>query len=456
MTRDRAQDAGVAPPLQNQAFTQIQPESIYTNMRTRGPSETIDPVLQGQVSSETITDPLIRALYFGTEGTPGFFNQLQEAGANLIGTDVPLQQTAGLDRLETLARQRAEAGLGSFQPFFDRQQGLIDEAIAQSRRAEQLQDPYFSRAEEQYGLGLGDALSGIQQARGIATGAVDEFGNRIGESEDLLRGTLGAYDPMMTQQFYNPYEDRVVQQTIDDIMEAGEKQDIAARAQAISAGGESAFGSRARLGAEERRESLGRGLAEALGNIRSRGFSEAQQTGMGEFARQRAAERAAASGLGGFAGSRLGADQGLASNLQGFGQSEAAARAGLAGGLLGIGAQRGAGASGLGAQLAGYGGQLAGVGTNLDALGRGQRSELMGLGATSRGIQETGFGRQFAQQMGQQMRPLQTIQTIGSLLPGYKQAGSQIDSTYGMAPDPSAQGLGAAFSAYASLAPRQS
>ena len=416
-------------------------------------AETIDPVLQGQATSEVLTDPLIRALYFGTEGTPGFFNQLQQAGANLIGTDVPLQQTAGLDRLETLARERAEAGLGSFQPFFDRQQGLIDEAIAQSRRAEQLQDPYFTRAEEQYGLGLGDALSGIQQARGVATGAVDEFGNRIGESEDLLRGTLGAYDPMMTEQFYNPYEDRVVQQTIDDIMEAGEKQDIAARAQAISAGGESAFGSRARLGAEERRESLGRGLAEALGNIRSRGFSEAQQTGLGEFARQRQAERAAAQGLGGFAGSRLGAGQSLASSLQGLGQSEAAARAGLAGGLLGIGAQRGAGASGLCAQLAGYGGQLAGVGTTLDALGRGQRSELMGLGATSRGIQETGFGRQFAQQMGQQMRPLQTLQSIGSMLPGYQATRTQIDSTYGMAPDPSAQGLGAAFSAYASLQP---
>ena len=228
------------------------------------------------------------------------------------------------------------------------------------------------------------------------TGAVDEFGNRLGESEDLLRGSLGAYDPMMTEQFYNPYEDRVVQQTIDDIMEAGDKQDIAARAQAISAGGESAFGSRARLGAEERRESLGRGLAEALGNIRSRGFSEAQQTGMGEFARQRQAERAAASGLGGFAGSRLGAGQSLAGNLQQYGQSAAGARSGLAGGLLGIGQQRGAGASGLGAQLAQYGGQMAGIGSNLEGLNRGQRSELMGLGSTARGIQETGFGRQQA------------------------------------------------------------
>jgi hypothetical protein len=416
-------------------------------------SNTVDPVLQSQRTAETITDPLVRALYFGSDGTPGFYNQLQQAGANLIGSDVPLQQTAGLDPLETQARQRAQAGLGAFQPFFTQQQDLVNQAIEQSRRAEQLQDPYFSRAEEQYGLGLDSALSGIGQARGIATGAVDQYGNRLGESENLLRGTLGAYDPSMTEQFYNPYEDRVVQQTIDDVMKAGDQQDIAARAQAISAGGESAFGSRARLGAEERREALGRGLGDALSNIRARGFSQAQQTGMGEFARQRQAERAAAQGLGGFAGSRLGAEQGLASGLQQFGQSEAAARAGLAGGLLGIGGQKGAGASQLGSQLAGYGGQLAGIGQNLEALNRGQRSELMGLGAAGRNIADLQNQRQFTQQLQQQMRPLQTMQGIGSLLPGYKQAGSQIDSTYGMAPDPSAQGLGAAFSAYGALVP---
>jgi hypothetical protein len=486
---------------------------------------TVDPVLQSQRTAETITDPLVRALYFGTDGTPGFYNQLQQAGANLIGSDVPLQQTAGLDPLETQARQRAQAGLGAFQPYFNQQQDLVNQAIEQSRIAQQLQDPYFSRAEEQYGLGLSDTLSGIDQSRDLMTGAVDRFGNRLsdvearsetaagrfgqdlagieagaarsvdqygnrlGESESLLRGTLGAYDPSMTEQFYNPYEDRVVQQTIDDVMKAGEQQDIAARAQAISAGGESAFGSRARLGAEERREALGRGLGDALSNIRARGFSQAQQTGMGEFARQRDAERAAAQGLGGFAGSRLGAEQGLsnrfttgaqsrlaadqgvidllgrtgqqqltaqqglAGNLQQYGQSAAAARSGLAGGLLGIGGQRGAGASQLGSQLAGYGGQLAGIGQNLEALNRGQRAELAGFGANARNIAEMQNQRQFTQQLQQQMRPLQTMQGIGALLPGYKQAGSQIDSTYGMAPDPSAQGLGAAFSAYGALVP---
>jgi hypothetical protein len=538
------------------------------NLNTRGlggsPNlNTIDPVLQSQGISETITDPLVRSLYFGSEGTPGFYNQLQQAGANLIGSDVPLQQTAGLDPLENQARQRAQAGLGAFQPYFTQQQDLINQAIGQSRRAQELQDPYFARAESQYGLGLNDVLSGINQSRNLMTGAVDRFGNRLsdvesraetaagrfgqdlagiesgaardvnqfgqalggvgrqaigsvdqygnrlGESENLLRGTLGGYDPSMTQQFYNPYEDRVVQQTIDDVMKAGDQQDIAARAQAISSGGESAFGSRARLGAEERREALGRGLGDALSNIRSRGFSEAQQTGMGEFARQRDAERAAASGLGGFAGSRLGAEQqlggtlrglstdqlaaqqglsnrftsgaqsrlaadqgvidllgrtgqqqfaaqqGLAGNLQQYGQSAAGARSGLASGLLGIGAQMGAGASQLGSQLAGYGGQMAGIGQNLEALNRGQRSELAGYGADARNISDMQNQRQYLQQLQQQMRPLQTMQQIGSMLPGYQQAGSTIQSAYGMAPDPNAQGLGAAFSAYGALVPNK-
>jgi hypothetical protein len=554
-------------PTQQQQFLALPQEqqAAYASGGLGGSPNlnTIDPVLQSQGISETITDPLVRSLYFGSEGTPGFYNQLQQAGANLIGSDVPLQQTAGLDPLENQARQRAQAGLGAFQPYFTQQQDLINQAIGQSRRAQELQDPYFARAESQYGLGLNDVLSGINQSRNLMTGAVDRFGNRLsdvesraetaagrfgqdlagiesgaardvnqfgqalggvgrqaigsvdqygnrlGESENLLRGTLGGYDPSMTQQFYNPYEDRVVQQTIDDVMKAGDQQDIAARAQAISSGGESAFGSRARLGAEERREALGRGLGDALSNIRSRGFSEAQQTGMGEFARQRDAERAAASGLGGFAGSRLGAEQqlggtlrglstdqlaaqqglsnrftsgaqsrlaadqgvidllgrtgqqqfaaqqGLAGNLQQYGQSAAGARSGLASGLLGIGAQMGAGASQLGSQLAGYGGQMAGIGQNLEALNRGQRSELAGYGADARNISDMQNQRQYLQQLQQQMRPLQTMQQIGSMLPGYQQAGSTIQSAYGMAPDPNAQGLGAAFAAYGALVPNK-
>ena len=373
--------------------------------------------------------------------------------------------------------------------FLQQNQNLVNQAIDQSRRAETLRDPYYGRAERQMQIGAGEELQGIGQARGITTGATDRFGGSLGrlgrqaigstqnyggslgESEDLLRGTLGAYDPGMTQQFYNPYEDRVVQQTIDDVLKAGDKQDIASRAREISSG---AFGgSRARLGAEERRESLGKGLAQALGNIRSQGFQSAQATGLGEFARQRAAERAASSGLAGLSGSRLGAQQQLgstlrgltgdqfgaqqqlASSLMGYGAAGSGARQNLATGLLGIGQQRGAGASALGSQLAGYGSQIGGIGQTQEQMRAGQRGELSRYGTTGRGIAETGLGRIYEQQMGQQLRPLGVLGQIGSMLPGYQGSRTQIDSQYGMPTDPTAAGLGAAFSAYGAMAPKQ-
>ena len=341
----------------------------------------IDPVLMNQQASEVLTDPLIRSLYFGTADQPGFFQQLQQAGANLIGSDVPLQQTAGLSPLELLARQQAVAGLGGFEPFLQQNRELINQAIEQSRRAEGLQDPYYTQAEEIY------------------------------------KDTMGAYDPSMTQQFFNPFEDAVVQQTIDDVLEAGEQQDIAARAQEIGSG---AFGgSRARLGAMERREALGEGLAQALGNIRQRGFSEAQRTGLSEFARQQAAKRTGAQGL------------------------------------IGIGVGRGSAAQQLGQQLAGYGGQMGGLGATQEQLRAGQRGELAGFGGIGRGIAETGLQRIYEQQLGQQFRPLQVLGQISGMLPGYQASTTRIDSQYGMPTDPTAAGLGAAFSAYGALAPRQ-
>ena len=481
----------VTPPVQP-APTEpaaVAPTAGADPTQTQMPMGAIDPVLLQQHTSEKLTDPLLRSLYFGTQDQPGFYQQLQQAGANLIGSDVPLQQTAGLTPLEVLARQQAISGIGGFEPFLQQNQNLVNQAIDQSVRAEELRDPYYGRAERQMQMGLGEELGGIGQARGITTGATNRFGGSLGrlgrqaigstqdyggslgESEDLLRGTLGAYDPGMTQQFYNPYEDAVVQQTIDDVLKAGDKQDIAARAREISSG---AFGgSRARLGAEERRQDLGEGLAKALSGIRQTGYSQAQQTGLGEFARQREAERAASSGLAGLSGSRLGAQQQLgstlrgltgdqfgaqqqlAANLMGYGAAGSGARQNLATGLLGIGQQRGAGASALGSQLAGYGSQIGGIGQTQEQMRAGQRGELAGFGGVGRGIQETGLGRIYQQQLGQQQRPLGVLGQIGSMLPGYQASQTQIDSGYGMPTDPSAAGLSAAFSAYGALAPRK-
>ena len=205
----------------------------------------IDPVLAQQDAREVLSDPLLRALYFGTADQPGFINQLQQATQNVMGAELPSTQ----------------------------------------------------------------------------------------------------FDPNMTQQFFNPFEDRVVQQTIQDVMDFGEKQDVAARARDIQTGGLSAFGSRARLTADERREALGRGLAESLSGIRQSGFSEAQRTALGQF------------------------------------------------------------------------------------------------------------GDQYARQMGQINRPIDLLTTVGRSLPGYGAQQTVIDSKYRLPVDPTAAGLGAAFSTYQAIKP---
>ena len=293
----------------------------------------VDPVLAQQDTQEILTDPLLRALYFGTADQPGFINQLQQATANLIGSDVPLQQTAGLSELEQIAQDRAIADLGVAEPF-------------------------------------------------------------VGESADLIRGTTRQFDPSMTQQFFNPFEDQVVQQTIQDVLEAGEKRDIQQRARDIQTGGLSAFGSRARLAAADRQEALGRGLAEALGGIRQAGFGQAQRDALTTFAQQRQAEQQAARDIGQ-------------------------------------------------------------VGSTLADLRARERAGLAGFGQTGRGIEETGLSRLFQQQLDQQGRPLQALQLTGSLLPQFQAGQTRIDSQYRLPTDPSAAGLGAAFNAYAALAPKQ-
>ena len=284
-------------------------------------------------------------------------------------------------------------------------------------------------ATDEFGRRLGEA-EGIQRgatgkfgraAGDIARrqiGATEGFGGALGESEALMRGTTGAYDQDLTKQFYDPYEDRVVQQTVEDAVKQANIADIADTARNIRSGGASAFGSRARLSADERTEALGRGLAKEIAGIRSRGFTEAQRAGTSEFARQKQAERTAASGLAGLAGQRLGSQQQLGGALRGVAGDVLGAERGLASGLGSLGASRfgsqqqlasglgqtaqqryGAG-TGLGQTLVGYGqaGQQAQAGAGQAALGAGQT--LSGAYGQMGGLESQIGQQQFQAQQG--------------------------------------------------------
>ena len=272
---------------------------------------TVDQVTRG-------LDPVTAQLLFGLDGEGGFIPGAMRAAERTFFDDqgnpvVIPEQVADLTQDQLDAFELARSGVGS-------------------------EGRFLSDAEAAYRSGIGSLTSGLERGLGVTEGATERFRDDLGGVEDIMRGTTRGYDPSMTEQFYNPYEDRVVQQTISDVMDAGDRADMAQTARDIATGGESAFGSRARLTSQERREALGRGLGEALGGIRSRGFTEAQRTGLGEFGRQLASERSAASGLAG-ARSGYGADTALGNLYGNIGQQQMLGQSRLGSALSGLGRQ---------------------------------------------------------------------------------------------------------------------
>jgi hypothetical protein len=379
-----------------------------------------DPFAASVTQQQVGLDPLTEQLLFGLGGQGGFIPGAMRAAEKVFYDDqgnpvVIDEQVAGFspDQLQAMQMQREALGI---------------------------QNPFLQGAGQAFGAGTQALEEGLQRGRTAAIGALDatrggvgSLQSGLGESADILRSTLGGYDPSMTSQFYDPFEDRVVQQTIEDIMEQGAKSDIGARASDIARGGESAFGSRARLGASERQEALGRGLAEALGGIRSRGFQQAQQTGLGEFARQKAAERAASSGLASLAGQGFGGSQALAGALSGLGQTE-----------QDIGQQRYSGQFGLGTGLQGLGAQAAGASAS-------DIAALYGMGAQQQGQTQQMLDAQRRNLQQRQMTPLLQYQALAPFV-SMAPAG-QFQTTTQFAPRPSAMqtGIGTGLAAFGAL-----
>jgi hypothetical protein len=465
-----------------------QPLAPYTGAgQTESPNYI--PTIQ---RNETGMDALTQQLLFGLDGQGGFIPGAMRAAEktffNADGTPrVVEEQRAGFTGDQTSGMDLARSNVGIQDPFLtgaessfrrgvtDIGQGIERGRGFQQRGLQELQSGIGNLQGELGGVegiargaagNFGTQLGGIA-GRGI--GATDRFGRRLGESENLMRGTTGGYDQGLTSQFYNPYEDRVVQQTIDDVLEAGDKQDMAQRARDIQTGGESAFGSRARLGASERRESLGRGLAEALGGIRSRGFSEAQQTGLGEFARQRQAERLASSGLAGLSGQRLGAQQALGSQLTGLAGAQLGAQqnlgstlSGLAGTRFGA-AQTGAGAlSNMGALETQYGQNLAnaqfGLGSNLQNLGSARQqagafdvNQLLSSGGMQQAQNQAVIDAQRANQLTAQAAPLAQYQALSPFISMAPQGSFQTSTQFTTKPSPMMAGINVGLGALGAL-----
>ena len=453
---------GVAQP----ASLAAQPSQLPPPTVAAGETPYVSGVNQTTVSA----DPTTQQLLFGLDGQGGFIPGAMQAAENTFfnpdGTPrVVDQEIAGLTPDQERAMELARGQVGIQDRFLGGAEDLYQEGVRRSDQGLERQRELGRQAlgsiqrgvSEEEALrdrGLEGLLSSIGQGRQLAggatsdlygrlgeteniqrgavdqfgrqlggiesirRGAAEDFGGRLGESEDLIRGTTGAYDQDLTKQFYDPYEDRVVSQTVEDALKGADKADMAQFARDVASGGESAFGSRARLTAGERRESLGRGLAQELAGIRSRGFTEAQRAGTSEFARQKAAETAAGSNLAGLSGQRLGAQQQLASGLGSLSGQQLAAQEGLASGLGAAGQQRYGAGTNLGSTLVGLG-QTAGQAFS----GAGQAA----LGSAGQLASAQGDMGGLQGQIGQQQ--LQSRAGLGSFMQGLGSQAQQAGMT---------------------------
>ena len=331
-------------------------------------------------------DPITQAQYdepYAGAMRRGFLESA--AGLAREPMPIPVQKVAGLDPYEMRAREMA-GGLGGFTPYLE--QG-----------AQMAQQGYGTMQQGR------EALGGAQGMYGQGAGLVGQGTGLYGLGTQMTGQAAQMFDPFAARQFYNPYEQDVVQQTLRDLERANAQQGQADRHRAVSSG---AFGgSRGRLMEQERERAFGRGAAEAVGGIRQAGYTGAQQ-----------AAQQAGQGLGVLGGQLGQFGQGLGAlggQLGNFGQ-----------GITSMAGQYGQLGQGMGRMGTGFG--------QLGMTGQQGLTNQMGafskLGQQARGIQDQMYGAQYgaAQQMAQEpWKRMQAWQNMLGMLPqgSMTQYGSQ-------------------------------
>lgn len=273
-----------------------------------------------------------RGFLYGDSEYAGLLPQAYELSQQPL--QLPENLVAGRTPTQVAAEQMARESRGSFRPALGAAQALTGQGVMATEQAGQL------ALQE-----LGSAQAEREAAREAMTAGLG-----------ALEGTGEVYDPSMVSDFMSPYQQAVIDASLQDIARSGQQQLNAARAQAARAG---AFGG-ARTGIAE--AEIGRNVlgeqARTASRLRQEGFESAAQRSQAAF---ESAQQRQMTGAGQAA--QIG---------QGFGQ---------------LGTSYGQ----LGQQAAG---QVAGFGQGLGALG----------------AQAAGFGQQ---QQQQELQDVNTALTIG-------------------------------------------
>ena len=387
-------------------------------------------------------------------------------------------QVAGFDPMQEQAFALAQQGIGAYKPYLERGDkalgsGIraVEGAIGETKKlAGQIQGEVDRGQEGILGAAQRGEAAGQRAARETreATSMAMPFQQEglaaIRRGQEFLGGAAGAYDPTSAQAYMDPYQQQVVDLTLEDIQRAGARQleDIGKRTEqeALQQG---AFSGRRRFLERERREEpvreeILRRQAAAAASLRSQGYQTAQQQAQQAFEQQQQRQM----GVGQLFG-QLGTQTGALGTsfgqlgLQGAGQAGQLGMQGAGMGMQGAGQAAQLGlqgiTTGLGAQQ-----QVAGMGQGLGSLG--MQSAQMGGMAQQMGQADVNLLSQLGAQRQRQEQAQMDASRANAMAP-YQQAGFMSDiiqgapigsaqTTFAPGPSPFQQATGAAI-AYGGL-----
>lgn len=390
---------------------------------------------------ESLPPAFLQQLFAGVPGAniPGIMPLLnQELVNRLTGMGVkgatPYtyqgERIAGFSPAEQQAFRLAGESAGSYMPYIQRGEQLAEQGLANVQGSTGLATDYLQQAGR-------EGAGAVREAAGILRGLPGQFTT----AQDIGLGSLGQFDPRSTQGYYNPFEEQVVSQTLEDINRQYSQADVGERARQVASG---AFGgSRGRLNQEEIARQFGRGATEAVSGIRRAGFSQAQQQAQQAFEEAQRRQLQTAQLYGNLAGQQGNVAGGLGS----LGTGLSNILGGVGRDIATTGLQTGQFGANVGQQIAGLGQGVSGlVGTDIN--------RLMGIGGQQRGLQQAGLDLDYQNFVGQYNLPLQTFGQVGQLAAGFAPAlgGQTLTQSSTSAPSNSLmQGLGTAIAAYGAL-----
>ena len=383
-------------------------------------------LVQGQMFGQNVQN--LREQYLGQTdpetGQPYTPDQVNELVASQLSTDenpltaadvneqavpsggmygLPDFKIADLSQSQKDAYTLASQGVGSYKPYLA---GGLD-AVQKGQAGAYDAMLGVGGATDQAGMTTGQAQQGIQQA--------GQFGMQAAQ-EGLagLQGVAGEFDPSGIGAYYNPYEQDVVQATLDDLRKDFESQKAQRQAQsdaeAVSRGAFSSVSSQMRRDAQNIQpleEDYLKTAAKEIGALRAAGFTNAANQAATAF------EQAKQRQLGGAQATSAIGQQGAGTGLQ-AGQ----ATGNLALGLGNLGLSGASTQAGIGQQLAGMGIQQAGLGEMEKSLQQQDIGALTGTGGMLQAQKQAELDAQKATDTQQYQQPYQQIGFLSDVYSG--------------------------------------